>query len=84
MRIAVYTMIAISSFVASSQRASAQSTNESSCLLSALSNGQTATIRGKVGQAPHDMALVIPGCSETVVLMYAGDSESRESSEKLL
>jgi hypothetical protein len=57
---------------------------ESSCPLSTFKSGQTVTVHGKIGQAPHDMTLVVSGCSDAVVLVYAGDLESRESSDKLL
>jgi len=57
---------------------------ENSCPLSTFKNGQTVTVHGKVGQAPHDAVLIMSGCSEAVVLVYAGDPESRESSDKLL
>jgi len=82
MRMTVYTTVAAMLFFAAF--ASAQSATGGRCPLSTFTNGQTVTIHGKVGQAPHDMALVVPGCSEAVVLAYAGDPESRESSEKLL
>jgi hypothetical protein len=72
--------LVVSEGAASSQPAPA----ESSCPLSTFKNGQTVTVHGKVGQAPHDMALVISECSDTVVLVYAGDPESRESGDKLL
>jgi hypothetical protein len=82
MRMTVYTTVAAVLFFTAS--ASAQSATGGMCPLSTFTNGQTVTVHGKVGQAPHDMALVVPGCSEAVVLVYAGDPESRESSEKLL
>jgi hypothetical protein len=72
--------LVVSEGVASAQPARA----ESSCSLSTFKNGQTVTVHGKIGQAPHDMALVMSGCSDAVVLVYAGDLESRESSDKLL
>ena len=78
-----YTTMAVLLFFAASETASAQSV-EGACPLSAFKNGQTVTVHGKVGQASHDMALVVPGCSEAAVLVYAGDPESRESGEKLL
>lgn len=78
----MYTTMAVLLFLAASETASAQSV-EGACPLSAFKNGQTVTVRGKIGQAPHDMALVVPGCSESAVLVYAGDPESRESDEKL-
>ena len=81
MRMTVYTTMAVLLFFAAS--ASARSASGGVCPLSTLANGQTVTIHGKVGQAPHDMALVVPDCSEAVVLVYAGDPESRESDEKL-
>jgi hypothetical protein len=62
----------------------AQSAGGSACPLSTFTNGQIVTIHGKVESAPHDMALVVPGCSHPVVLVYAGDPESQESREKLL
>jgi len=82
MRMTVYTTMAVLLFFAAS--ASARSASGGVCPLSTFANGQTVTIHGKVGQAPHDMALVVPDCSEAVVLVYAGDPESRESDEKLL
>jgi hypothetical protein len=64
--------------------ASAQLATGAACPLSTFTNGQIVTIHGKVESAPHDMALVVPGCSQAVVLVYAGDPESHESREKLL
>ena len=54
------------------------------CPLSTFASGQTVTVHGRVSQNPHDMALVVPGCSEAIVLVYAGDPESRVPAEKLL
>jgi hypothetical protein len=84
-RIIYSTMLATSLLLCTLGRtASGQLTAQSSCPLSTFKNGQTVTVHGTVGQAPHDMALVMSGCSEAVVLVYAGDPESRESSDKLL
>jgi hypothetical protein len=82
MHMTVCTMVAAVFFSAIS--ASAQPATGGMCPLSTFTNGQTVTIHGRVGQPPHDVALVVPGCAEAVVLVYAGDPESRESSEKLL
>jgi len=67
-----------------STAACAQSKAEAGCPLRGFTDGQRVSIRGKVGQAPHDMALMVPGCGEAVVLVYAGDPDSGESSDKLL
>lgn len=82
MRMTVYTTVLAGFFFAAS--ASVQSAASGMCPLSTFTNGQTATIHGTVGQASHDLALVVPGCSEAVVLVYAGDPESRQSSERLI
>jgi hypothetical protein len=82
MRLTIYITIAVLFCFAASEVVPAQSVG--GCPLSTFKNGQVVTIHGKVGQAPHDMALVIPGCSDAVVLVYAGDPESREPGEKLL
>jgi hypothetical protein len=79
----IYTTMAALLFFAASETAYAQSV-EGASPLSAFKNGETVTVHGKVGQASHDMALVVPGCSEAAVLVYAGDPESRESGENLL
>jgi hypothetical protein len=75
------TMLVLLFFAAS---AVAQPATRAACPLSTFTNGQIVTIHGKVESAPHDMALVVPGCSQAVVLVYAGDPESQESREKLL
>ena len=47
-------------------------------MLDSAADGQVVALRGKVVYAPHDMTLEIPGCADSVVLVYASDG-SRES-----
>lgn len=63
---------------------SAQSKTDGLCQLSNLKDGQTVSLLGRVGDAPHDMVFLPTGCTETVVLVYAGDPDSGEPSEKLV
>ena len=53
------------------------------CALSSAVNGQIITVQGEVRQGPHDMAFDIPGCKETVLLTYAGYSDSSVSASTL-
>jgi hypothetical protein len=53
-----------------------QDTNDSGCVLSSLSNGQTLTVRGKVDRSMHDMLLVVSNCKEVAVLTYAGERDA--------
>jgi hypothetical protein len=57
--------------------------DDTKCALSSASNGQVLTIRGRVMHEPHDMAFDIPGCSETVLLTYAGYQDNDVSVTEL-
>lgn len=61
----------------------AEAVNDSGCVLSTATDGQTITVRGKVVSEPHDMAFGIPGCSDTVLLTYAGDRDNDVSVDLL-
>lgn len=61
----------------------AEAMNDSGCALSTATNGQTITVRGKVTRDPHDMVFGIPGCNDTVLLTYAGDSDNDVSADRL-
>jgi len=64
-------------------RHTATSGTEAGCVLSAVSNGQTITVQGKVRNEPHDLGFDISGCKETVLLTFAGDQDNDVSAEKL-
>jgi hypothetical protein len=51
------------------------------CPLDAAADGQVITLRGKVVHAPHDMTFEIAGCTESVVLVYAGDASAQARAE---
>jgi hypothetical protein len=53
------------------------------CILDAAKDGQTITVRGKTAQQPHDLGFNIVGCSDLVVLTYAGDRDNDVSANQL-
>jgi len=53
------------------------------CILDTTKDGQVITVRGKVADEPHDMGFTIPGCNDTVLLMYAGDKDNDVSAAQL-
>jgi hypothetical protein len=55
----------------------------SACVLSTTSNGQVITVHGEAVQEPHDLAFDIPGCKDTVLLTYAGDTDNQVSASEL-
>lgn len=61
----------------------AEGVNESECVLSTATNGQTITVRGKVLIEPHDMAFGITGCTDAVLLTFAGDRDNDVSTDQL-
>jgi hypothetical protein len=61
----------------------ATGSSESKCVLSTASNGQTLTVRGRVRNTAHDMAFDIPGCNETVLLTFAGETDNEVSGSEL-
>lgn len=50
-----------------------QNNHEESCALSSGTQGQRFTVRGKAYRNLHDLILVVPGCKEAAVLVYAGE-----------
>jgi hypothetical protein len=74
----------ISLLMSVSLGASAQSKPDDLCQLSTVKDGQSVSLLGKVEDAAHDMVFLPTGCTEAVVLVYAGDPDSGESSDKLL
>lgn len=57
----------------------AQDKTGSLCVLTAASNGQTLTVRGKADRSMHDMLLVLPNCKDVAVLIYAGEEDALHS-----
>jgi len=53
------------------------------CILDTAKDGQTITVSGKTVQQPHDLAFGIVGCSDLVVLTYAGDRDNDVSADQL-
>jgi hypothetical protein len=53
------------------------------CVLSSATNGQIVTVHGTVRSEPHDMAFDIPGCDETVLVTFAGYSDSDVDANQL-
>jgi hypothetical protein len=62
----------------------AQTPASNVCSLTSLTNGETASIHGKVVHGAHDLLFMTEGCSEPVVLEYAGSSDSGERSTDLV
>ena len=60
-----------------------EAVNGSGCVLSTATAGHIITMRGKVSSEPHDMAFEIRGCSDTVLLTYAGDRDNDVSADQL-
>lgn len=58
----------------------AQTPASNVCSLTSLSNGETASIHGKVVHGAHDLLFLTAGCSEPVVLEYGGSSDLGERS----
>lgn len=46
----------------------------SDCAVDSVADGQIASLRGRVVNAPHDMTLEVPGCKDSIVLVSAGSS----------
>ncbi len=67
----------------SSAIAFGQESDRGGCGLAEFANGQTLTVRGKIAIGAHDMLLVVPNCEQSVVLAYAGDSETNVPADKL-
>jgi hypothetical protein len=57
--------------------------DQTKCILSDAVNGQVLTIHGRVRSEPHDLAFDIPGCDQTVLLTYAGNSDNNVSATQL-
>lgn len=53
------------------------------CVLASAKNAQTLTVRGKVVSTAHDMLLVVQGCEDRLVLVYAGDLDTGVPSGRL-
>ena len=53
------------------------------CVLVNASNGQMITVRGEARSTAHDLAFDILGCSETVLLTFAGEENSDVSGSEL-
>jgi hypothetical protein len=54
------------------------------CILDVAKDGQTIAVRGKAVQLPHDLGLDIRGCTDLVVLTFAGEySDNRVSADQL-
>ena len=53
------------------------------CPLTTATDGHTITVMGEVRGEPHDMAFEVAGCSETVLLVYAGETDSGVSANEL-
>lgn len=88
MRVTLVLALILSGLCSPSLRAHGESpTSEKAasekCILSAASSGQTITLQGKIRSEPHDLALDVPGCNDTVLLTFAGESDNDVSSSKL-
>jgi hypothetical protein len=53
------------------------------CPLRGAAHGDVAILRGKVAHTSHDLVLRIPGCSEVVLLTYAGSQDTHVSADRL-
>jgi RHS repeat-associated protein len=82
-RVATISITVALVFVISAKGATSQSTS-TPCPLPTFKSGQTVTVRGKIENSAHDMALLITGCDKAIVLLYAGDPDSGEPPETLV
>jgi hypothetical protein len=53
------------------------------CILETAKDGQSITLRGKTVQEPHDLVFDIEGCSDVVVLTYAGYPDNKVNADQL-
>jgi hypothetical protein len=53
------------------------------CILETAKDGQSITLRGKTAQEPHDLVFDIEGCSDVVVLTYAGYPDNKVNADQL-
>jgi hypothetical protein len=60
-----------------------QDADNGGCPLASGQNGQTLTVGGKISTGAHDMLLAVPNCKQSVVLVYAGDSETNVPAARL-
>ena len=67
----------------SSAIAFGQEPNHGECPLSGGGDGQMLSVKGRITTGGHDMLLVVPHCEHSVVLVYAGDSETNVPVERL-
>jgi hypothetical protein len=68
----------------SSATAFCQNADREACSFLASSNKEEITLRGKIGDGPHDMLLIVPHCDDAIVLIYAGDSEADVPAARLV
>jgi len=61
----------------------ATSVTGTGCVLSTANNGQRITLHGKAANGAHDLMLEIPGCTEAVLLTFAGNPDSGLSATEL-
>jgi hypothetical protein len=54
-----------------------------SCILDAAKDGQIITVQGKAVQEPHDLGFSIAGCTDLVILTYAGDKDNDVGADQL-
>ncbi len=54
-----------------------QSADRGTCTLPTSSSEDATTLHGKIADGAHDMLLIVPHCDEAVVLVYAGDSDTK-------
>ncbi|MGD0307483.1 MAG: cytochrome D1 domain-containing protein [Candidatus Acidiferrales bacterium] len=54
-----------------------------SCLLNEAHDGTTVTLKGRTVEGPHDLGFAVDGCSEDVLLTYAGDRDSSVPLDRL-
>jgi hypothetical protein len=53
------------------------------CILATATDGQSITLRGKAAQEPHDLVFNVEGCSDAVVLTYAGYPDNKVNADQL-
>src|ERR1700723_2991816 len=58
-------------------------TSTGACILETAKDGQSITLRGKTVRVPHDLVFDIEGCSDVVVLTYAGYPDNKVNADQL-
>jgi hypothetical protein len=73
-------MLALFFSVSFGRLLTAQTPASNACTLRSLTDAETVSIHGKVVHGAHDLLFMTEGCSDPIVLEYAGSPDSGETS----